>query len=403
MDARQVKGLQIAQNGKILKTPNGWVVPSQTGEGAYLVQNVNMKTACDCPDCETRRIKCKHQWAVEYFLQKITDSKGNITVTKAVRMTYPQNWKAYNQAQTSEVAMFDQLLSDLVESVEDPAQFMGRPRLSLRESVFCSIQKVYSQLSSRRAYSLYKNAEEREQIGKAPNYNAVNKLLEREDLAPILYRLLTISALPLKSVETTFIPDSSGFRTSQFGQYAIEKYGIMKKHKWVKAHILIGSKTNVIVSAKIGEEYSADSPQFVPMVMDAHNNGFNIKEICADKAYSSRDNLDIVASFGGTAYIPFRKGVTGKARGSMTWSKMYHYFQLNREEFLQHYHQRSNVESAFNMVKMKFGDRLKSKKWTAQQNELLCKLIAHNIVVLIHEMHELGINPNFDIFKSMRQ
>jgi transposase len=65
------------------------------------------------------------------------------------------------------------------------------------------------------------------------------------------------------------------------------------------------------------------------------------------------------------------------------------------EEFLEHYHQRSNVEATFMMVKTKFGDKLKSKNWTAQKNELLCKLIAHNIVVPIHEMHELGTTPNF--------
>ncbi len=74
---------------------------------------------------------------------------------------------------------------------------------------------------------------------------------------------------------------------------------------------------------------------------------------------------------------------------------MFHYFQFNREEFLQHYHQRSNVESTFNMIKMKFGDKLKSKKFVAQRNELLCKFIAHNIVVLIHEIHELNIKPEF--------
>jgi len=44
---------------------------------------------------------------------------------------------------------------------------------------------------------------------------------------------------------------------------------------------------------------------------------------------------------------------------------------------------------------MKFGDKLKSKGFTAQKNELLCKLVAHNIVVLIHEIHELGIKPQF--------
>lgn len=47
------------------------------------------------------------------------------------------------------------------------------------------------------------------------------------------------------------------------------------------------------------------------------------------------------------------------------------------------------------MIKAKLGDKLKSKNFTAQKNELLCKLIAHNIIVLIHEMHELGIEPNF--------
>jgi hypothetical protein len=35
---------------------------------------------------------------------------------------------------------------------------------------------------------------------------------------------------------------------------------------------------------------------------------------------------------------------------------------------------------------------------TVQKNGLLCKLIAHNIVVVIHEMYELGINPDFGTF-----
>ena len=37
------------------------------------------------------------------------------------------------------------------------------------------------------------------------------------------------------------------------------------------------------------------------------------------------------------------------------------------------------------MIKSKLGDSLKSKNETAQKNELLCKLIAHNIIVLISE------------------
>lgn len=316
-------------------------------------------------------------------------------VNKIVRMTYPQDWKAYNKAQIMELEFFGKLLKDLVQSVPEPSQVFGRPRLNLRESLYCTIDKVYSQLSQRRAHTLYREAQEKGQIGHSPHFNAVGKLLNKEDLTPILQRLLTLSALPLKSVETSFAPDSSGFRTSRFGQYMVEKYGVMRKHKWLKAHILVGTKTNVIASAKVLEENSADCPQFKSLVMEAHENGFNIEKIMADMGYSSRENYNTAKKIGSQAYIPFKSNATGKSRGSYTWKRMYHYFQLHREEFLEHYHASSNVETAFMMIKSKFGEKLKSKNFTAQKNELLCKLIAHNIVVLIHEMYELGIIPRF--------
>ena len=150
-----------------------------------------------------------------------------------------------------------------------------------------------------------------------------------------------------------------------------------------------------IASSRITEEYGADCPQFEPLVTEAYNSGFNMEEISADMGYLSRENYNLANKIGSKAYIPFKSNTTAKSRGSYTWVKMFHYFQLNREEFMQHYHARSNVESTFNMVKMKFGDRLKSKNFTAQKNELLCKLIAHNIVVVIHSMFELGIRPQF--------
>ncbi|RZN14011.1 MAG: hypothetical protein EF812_06510 [Methanosarcinales archaeon] len=75
---------------------------------------------------------------------------------------------------------------------------------------------------------------------------------------------------------------------------------------------------------------------------------------------------------------------------------MYYYFIMNNEEFYEHYHKRSNVETTMHMIKSKFGDSVKSKSWTAQVNEVLCKVICHNICVVIREMFELGIKPNFN-------
>jgi transposase len=77
------------------------------------------------------------------------------------------------------------------------------------------------------------------------------------------------------------------------------------------------------------------------------------------------------------------------------WNKLYHLFAFKRDEFLPHYHLRSNVESTFSMIKRKFGDSVRSKTRIAQINEVLMKVLAHNIVCLIHEMYELGIQPTF--------
>lgn len=58
-------------------------------------------------------------------------------------------------------------------------------------------------------------------------------------------------------------------------------------------------------------------------------------------------------------------------------------------------HKRSNVESTFSMMKRKFGDSIRSKTDVAMVNEVLCKVLCHNLVALIHEMYELGIEPVF--------
>ena len=82
---------------------------------------------------------------------------------------------------------------------------------------------------------------------------------------------------------------------------------------------------------------------------------------------------------------------------------MYHYFMLNRETFLAHYHRRSNVETVFSMCKSKFGDSIHSKSDTGMVNEVLAKVLCHSICVLIQAAHELGVEPNFCAEISLTQ
>jgi transposase len=62
---------------------------------------------------------------------------------------------------------------------------------------------------------------------------------------------------------------------------------------------------------------------------------------------------------------------------------------------LEHYHKRSNVESTFSAIKRKFGSAVRSKQYTAQVNEILCKILCYNLSCLVHAMRELGVEPSF--------
>jgi hypothetical protein len=62
---------------------------------------------------------------------------------------------------------------------------------------------------------------------------------------------------------------------------------------------------------------------------------------------------------------------------------------------LEHYHKRSSVETTFSMIKAKFGHKLRSKSLTGQINEALCKVLCHNLCVVIQSVRELGIEAAF--------
>src|SRR5207244_8374098 len=142
-------------------------------------------------------------------------------------------------------------------------------------------------------------------------------------------------------VETTFAPDSSGFCTSRFTRWFDVKYGVTReKADWVKVHLMTGVRTNIVTAANIDGRHAADVNE-MPGLLQTTAKGFAVKEVCADMAYTATDNFDAVESIGGTLYAPFKKNATGAVGG--VFERMFHFFCLNREDFLKHYHQRSNV------------------------------------------------------------
>jgi transposase len=371
-------------------------VPSQTSAAKYRV-TLHPAISCGCEDFLLRQEACKHILAVRITCERDGGAKGPEIVTDAVpkRPTYRQNWSAYNLAQREEKHRFQVLLHDLCAGLPEPdrGNVRGRRPHTVADKLFAICYKVYSTFSSRRFGSDLADAHEHGYLSASLCPNKVNIILESADVTPHLHTLIAQSSLPLRAIETCFATDSSGFSVSKFVRWFDEKYGRERSGKdWIKVHLCVGVKTGVVTAAAIYGRDTNDCP-ILPELVKATAQNFTVKEVSADKGYLSAENVEAIASVGATPFIAPKSTTTGGVGG--LFEKMVHYYQFRREDFLRHYHQRSNVESVFSSIKRKFGDNVRSRSDTAKVNEALAKLVCNNLCAVILSQCELGIEPIF--------
>lgn len=392
---RRQRGLAIATYHPITPIPIGYRVPSQSGNGDYVV-SLGDEPFCSCPDWEKRRRDCKHIHAVKCLLEWEESDDLPLARAKPRRPTYPQPWSLYNHAQTREKDDFMRLLAQLCETIRQPHQGRGRPRALLSDVVFATTYKVYSLFSSRRFSSDMRAAHAQGYVSHPPHFNTICKYLSDPGLTPLLMDLVHASSLPVKHLETQFAIDSSGFSTCRFVSWYNKKHGrVVDNREWVKMHLTCGTSTHIVTEVRISGWAAHDTNYFKPLLERTARN-FNVEGLSADNAYSSHPNLHFAMLAGVVPYIPYRSNTVMPALDDTSaWAIMYHYFRACPQEFWAYYHRRSNVESTFDMIKDKFGSSLFSKSTVGQVNEAICKVLCHNLVE-VARAYRYGRNPRLE-------
>lgn len=295
-------------------------------------------------------------------------------------------WTKYNQSQTQEKIIFLRLLYEICQTL---------PEQRLSNQVFCCCMKQYGIKSARRLIGDLELCKRAGYIDKVPHFNSVLNALQNSSLTSVFEDLIKLSAMPLRAIERKFCCDSTGFGlTTIHDRWSQIRQQYSKHHKYLKAHIAFGTLTNIVTACKITEGTSNDSPMLPGLVEETAKN-FQLEEWSADKAYLSRQNLQAIFEYGALPLIPFKNNSTGKKRNSPIWQEMYKFFQMNRELFLKKYHLRSNAESGFFMIKQRFGDLTYLRNETGCINDVLAKVLCHNLCVLCQELIILGIDINF--------
>ena len=156
----------------------------------------------------------------------------------------------------------------------------------------------------------------------------------------------------------------------------------MKKRDFRKLHVAseCRQKEKPIYSWQLTSALRHDSSRFRTLLKRVHG---EIGNVCGDKAYSSRENAELVAKRGGRPFLLTKENASSEAKGHQAWKEMMRYREEHPKAFEKRYHKRSNSESTNSSFKRKYGEFLYSRKWKTQKREAGLKVITYNLRLLI--------------------
>lgn len=400
MEAREQRGLIIAALCQLNRQDGMWLVPSQSGTGKTYSVNLGQKT-CTCPDHADTGSKCKHIYAVEFVLRRELNADGTITETRSMTLTTTEkkptvkrDWPLYDYAQITEKNRFLTLLAELCKGAAEPKRAKtGRPPAPMADMVFACAYKVYSTFGSRRFGCDLAQAHKDGHLSFLMHPVTICSFMQEAEMTPVLEELIVQSSLPLVQVEDILGVDSTGFSVSQYDRWVDDRNMPRTKQRYMKAHAMMGMRTHIVTAVRVLDQNSADCPQFEPL-LEKTKRYYPIKTVVADKAYLSHAHFNLVAGYGGAAFLQFKVNSTPGLMGSV-WEKMFLRYRLCNDIYRKVYNQRSNAEAVFSAIKRKHMGRVRSTNEVAKKNDILCKFLVHNICQ-VHQSHiVLGIEPEF--------
>ena len=195
---------------------------------------------------------------------------------------------------------------------------------------------------------------------KVPHYSTLIKFAKR--IKPYVLGLLLYHR-KAKAVAV----DASGFELEQKSYYYRTAWNSdrkLKTRKFLKLSIAIDTENQKVLTYKIRKSCRHDTLDFPHLVKK-----LKTKYVFADKGYDSKKNRQLVLNkLKAMPIIPVRR-----------YTKFYGYLRGGKKIDGSTYHQRSKVETAFSVIKRKFGSNIRARSINTQKIELISKIIAYNV------------------------
>ena len=150
-----------------------------------------------------------------------------------------------------------------------------------------------------------------------------------------------------------------------------------------KLSLAVACASHLILAARATTGAGADQPHFLPLLAQARKRA-RVRTAVADAGYDSEANHRDGRQMGVRSIIPPYAGrPTDKPPPSRYRRNMYHRFRRKADK--AHYGQRWQAETVNSMIKRNLGSALRARTAPRRRNELLLRVVTHNLMILQQE------------------
>lgn len=286
----------------------------------------------------------------------------------------PRNWRKYNKAliQRGSISLWidkDSLSNWYASPSEKRGK--GRPHYFSDLAVQCLLSIKY-------AYKLSL----RETEGFTRSLMALMKI----ELKILSYtqlcrrqKTLTLPKFPKASGHIYMVVDSSGLRVYGEGEWKVRQHGYSKHREWMKLHLGVDEATQLIVTAELADNHSADHKHLDNLLSSYEG---VIDKVAADAGYDYHESYEIIERYNAEPVIApnINPRHPRKKLNTLRWDKPKDMARWLQEQFgvknwkkAKDYHRRSLVETAFYRFKQLLGGSLDARTFDNQKVEALFK------------------------------